>query len=398
VDILKTADTMHYNTRRLTMYSLLFSLIAMSVLRDSLETVTEIDVIALLKNTSVPPLVTGSNYWSDWSPDRIIDGNNGDGDADKCKCCAALYQPAWATLDLNSPFLLSRINVFGRTDGSNWQSQNLVAYIGDSSMGNQYLTQLNDPDRSKNGLFIHLDPPRLAQYIQFKRSNDRFMTICEVEILKTDLDIIQSGAVSPRANQSSQYDECKAEKAIDGLLFTSDAEICGTCSATSGNEPPQWQLDLGRKVLLQGYRIYGRNGECERDKFGEGCVHDCHCVDGEMCDGVTGECASQNCKRGKPPTTKSSQTYTNAEFGTPKRNVSYASKNISAQISGVVHTTDADNQYYEFGNLIPGIQIHNLWDYIKDHKEKGSQHFNDEFAGYGNVRKFIASQVNICNI
>ncbi|XP_052794507.1 uncharacterized protein LOC128227739 isoform X2 [Mya arenaria] len=766
---------MHYNTRRLTMYSLLFSLIAMSVLRDSLETVTEIDVIALLKNTSVPPLVTGSNYWSDWSPDRIIDGNNGDGDADKCKCCAALYQPAWATLDLNSPFLLSRINVFGRTDGSNWQSQNLVAYIGDSSMGNQYLTQLNDPDRSKNGLFIHLDPPRLAQYIQFKRSNDRFMTICEVEILKTecpcgkfgdrceqtchcttccdsldgkctrckpgyspptcetecmngtygqncsqncnlnclyahcnavtgstcvegckpgydflaskdcskgcqngfygncsqqcgncksppcnkedgncvggcadgfkgikcqlaclkgtygencsgncssfcvdglcnhitgvcgrgcvpgydykmdpqcnypcqdrtygancthvcghcrnpkrscekstgqcangcdlgfsgkmckepcvngyfgyncsspchcngsdfkcdtrygncssgcsfgyggfncsiDLDIIQSGAVSPRANQSSQYDECKAEKAIDGLLFTSDAEICGTCSATSGNEPPQWQLDLGRKVLLQGYRIYGRNGdeagqssnfdvyvsnrsadreyvehvdstanedgyinrfslpriiqfltltrkqssflticevklyygECERDKFGEGCVHDCHCVDGEMCDGVTGECASQNCKRGwtgsscnsplvkdrtpfpfgavaggvvgllcgvavivglgfffyrrrtrKPPTTKSSQTYTNAEFGTPKRNVSYASKNISAQISGVVHTTDADNQYYEFGNLIPGIQIHNLWDYIKDHKEKGSQHFNDEFA------------------
>ncbi|XP_052793366.1 uncharacterized protein LOC128227154 isoform X2 [Mya arenaria] len=765
---------MHYNTRRLSMYSLLLSLIAMSVLRDSLETVTEIDVIAFLKNTSVPPLVTGSKHWSDWSPDKIIDGNNGDGDANQCKCCAALYRPAWASLDLNSPFLLSRIKVFGRTDGSRWQSENLIAYIGDSSMGYQNLTQLNTPDRTKTGLLIHLDPPRLAQYITFKKPNDDFMAICEVEVLKTecpcrkfgdrceqscdcttccdsldgkfkqckpgyspptcetecmngtygqncsqncnincfynhcdavtgstcvegcqpgydflanedcskgcqngfygncsqqcgncksppcnkedgncvggcadgfkgikcqlacskgtygencsgncssfcvdgqcdhitgvcdrgcipgydynkdthcktpcqvgtygqncanfcghcrskeaceestgkcangcdlgfsgkmckepckngffgyncslschcngsdfmcddrygncssgcsfgyggfncsiDLDIISSGMVNPLVNQSSQYMRCNAEKAIDRLLFISNDQLCETCSATSGNEPPQWQLDLGRKVLLQGYRIYGRmsggpgqssnfnvyvsnistftefvehvestlhddgyirrfslpriiqfltlnrsnssvltlcevklyDGGCELGKYGEGCIHDCHCANEEICDGVTGECASQNCKRGwtgfscnfplvkdqqtfpfgavaggvvgvlcgaavivglgfffyrrrtrKPPTTKSSQTYEKAGFGTPTLNVSNASKNISAQISGVVHTTDADNQYYEFGNFIPGIQLHNLWDYIRDNKKNECQHFNDEFA------------------
>ncbi|WAQ98947.1 PTPRT-like protein [Mya arenaria] len=374
---------MHYNTRRLSMYSLLLSLIAMSVLRDSLETVTEIDVIAFLKNTSVPPLVTGSKHWSDWSPDKIIDGNNGDGDANQCKCCAALYRPAWASLDLNSPFLLSRIKVFGRTDGSRWQSENLIAYIGDSSMGYQNLTQLNTPDRTKTGLLIHLDPPRLAQYITFKKPNDDFMAICEVEVLKTDLDIISSGMVNPLVNQSSQYMRCNAEKAIDRLLFISNDQLCETCSATSGNEPPQWQLDLGRKVLLQGYRIYGRMSALVKDQqtFPFGAV--AGGVVGVLCGAAVivglGFFFYRRRTR-KPPTTKSSQTYEKAGFGTPTLNVSNASKNISAQISGVVHTTDADNQYYEFGNFIPGIQLHNLWDYIRDNKKNECQHFNDEFA------------------
>ncbi|WAQ98745.1 PTPRT-like protein, partial [Mya arenaria] len=36
--------------------------------------------------------------------------------------------------------------------------------------------------------------------------------------------------------------------------------------------------------------------------------------------------------------------------------------------------------YYEFENSTPGIQIHNLWDFIRDNKRNECQHFNDEFA------------------
>ncbi|WAQ98710.1 PTPRT-like protein, partial [Mya arenaria] len=312
------------------------------------------------------------------------------------------------------------------------------------------------------------------------------------------MDIISSGSVKPFANQSSQFLDCSPEKAIDGLLYISEVRICDVCSVTSGNEPPEWQLNLGRQVLMQGYRIYGQTdeeagessnldvyvsnastfrdfvehvestqhhdghinrfsvlrivqiitinrtqgstlticevklyyGECELGSYGEGCMRDCHCANGAICDGVTGECASLECEQGwtgsscnsplievdneeqsfhsgavaggvigalcvvaavcgvafffyrrrprKPQANESSKTYENAEFITPKQTL--PSKHISSKTSEIAHKTDTDVNYYKFEDNIPGIQIHNLWDYIRDNNKKGYQLFTDEFA------------------
>ncbi|XP_052791763.1 multiple epidermal growth factor-like domains protein 10 [Mya arenaria] len=37
---------------------------------------------------------------------------------------------------------------------------------------------------------------------------------------------------------------------------------------------------------------------CELCKYGEGCIHDCHCANGNICDGVTGDCAPPECEQG----------------------------------------------------------------------------------------------------
>ncbi|XP_052791787.1 multiple epidermal growth factor-like domains protein 10 [Mya arenaria] len=36
---------------------------------------------------------------------------------------------------------------------------------------------------------------------------------------------------------------------------------------------------------------------CELGKYGEGCIHDCHCANGNICDGVTGDCAPSECEQ-----------------------------------------------------------------------------------------------------
>ncbi|WAQ98709.1 hypothetical protein MAR_023082, partial [Mya arenaria] len=196
------------------MDSVLFSFIIMSVLRDSTETATEFDVIAMLKDTDQLPLVTGSNHWSDWKPDKIIDGIYGGGKATACTCCAALKTPAWANLDLTSPFLISRFEVFGRTD--------------DEKVGEQFHN-------------------------------------ITVSTGRTDLEVLYAGfgaIISGNARQSETYMQCTADKALDGKRIFSETTSSCTCSVTkNSNKNAFWEIDLSTQHLIEHIVVTGRRDD-----------------------------------------------------------------------------------------------------------------------------------------
>jgi len=65
------------------------------------------------------------------------------------------------------------------------------------------------------------------------------------------------------ATQSSTYYKCGAMHAVDDRILqgpaVNDAQLCHSCSVTNGKYPSWLQLDLGKKYLVDGVRVYGRD-------------------------------------------------------------------------------------------------------------------------------------------
>ncbi|XP_052270463.1 uncharacterized protein LOC127871510 isoform X2 [Dreissena polymorpha] len=79
-----------------------------------------------------------------------------------------------------------------------------------------------------------------------------------------DLNIIRSGKYNVSVSQSSNYSNCTAERAIDGLLgtrTTDDAVLCSMCSTTSNTHAPWWQIQFDRKILGLSVRVFGRKDQ-----------------------------------------------------------------------------------------------------------------------------------------
>ncbi|XP_052793499.1 uncharacterized protein LOC128227231 [Mya arenaria] len=237
------------------MDSVLFSFIIMSVLRDSTETATEFDVIAMLKDTDQLPLVTGSNHWSDWKPDKIIDGIYGGGKATACTCCAALKTPAWANLDLTSPFLISRFEVFGRTDDEKVGEQfhNITVSTGRTDLEVLYAGYILS---NTTYLIAKPFPPLFLQDLTVS-SPSSVLTICEMHLFAYRFGAIISG----NARQSETYMQCTADKALDGKRIFSETTSSCTCSVTkNSNKNAFWEIDLSTQHLIEHIVVTGRRG------------------------------------------------------------------------------------------------------------------------------------------
>ncbi|XP_052791779.1 receptor-type tyrosine-protein phosphatase epsilon-like [Mya arenaria] len=160
--------------------------------------------------------------------------------------------------------------------------------------------------------------------------------------------------VNGTAQQSSTYKSCSAEKAFDGEKIFQEPESSCTCSVTGVDEIPRWwEMNFGSKHLIGSIKVSGRD-TCSLGYFGQNCSKKCsqHCKNDD-CNPQNGSCI-KGCKPG--------YDYT-----------------MSTNCSVAERTKDTDVNYYVFENNIPGIQIHNLWDYIRENKKKRGQHFNDEF-------------------
>ncbi|XP_052791825.1 multiple epidermal growth factor-like domains protein 6 [Mya arenaria] len=128
-------------------------------------------------------------------------------------------------------------------------------------MGTQIGTNLNEPDNNNIGLDIHLKLPRLAQYINIKKTDILdAMTLCEVEVYET---------------------ECPCEQFGDKCARTCH---CSTpcCNSLNGHCPrckPGWIPPTCETA-------------CSKGTYGDNCSGTCSsfCVDGRQCDHITGVC------------------------------------------------------------------------------------------------------------
>ncbi|XP_052791665.1 multiple epidermal growth factor-like domains protein 10 [Mya arenaria] len=71
---------------------------------------------------------------------------------------------------------------------------------------------------------------------------------------------------------SSDYSKMNA---IDNVI-ANNTDDCGCCSATASNN--WWQIDLGKKYLIEEIRVYGRGSACLFGHYGYGCLHEGHCA------------------------------------------------------------------------------------------------------------------------
>ncbi|XP_052793370.1 multiple epidermal growth factor-like domains protein 11 [Mya arenaria] len=244
------------------MYSVFFALIAMSVLRGSSE-------------TEFGELVTGkarqSSTYHECTADKAQDGIKIFYEStSNCTCSVTRNINGYAfwEIDLSAQHYIEHIAVTGRTDHQ--QSRNLVAYIGYSQLGYLPSTkQLNDPDKSKIGLDIYLDPPRPARYINIQKSDIiDVMTLCEVEVFKTECPCQQFGVKCKR------YCHCTTPTCCDSVYGQ-----CQQCEP--GWIPPTCET------------------ECEKGAYGQDCSQTCNlnCLYNH-CDAVTGSKCVEGCQPG----------------------------------------------------------------------------------------------------
>ncbi|XP_052791780.1 receptor-type tyrosine-protein phosphatase epsilon-like [Mya arenaria] len=214
-------------------------------------------------------------------------------------------------------------------------------------------------------------------------------TISEVAVVAGGSIGETGNPVTGIAHQSSIYQNCSADKAFDGKKNFSEEDeelpTC-TCSVTDPEKShPWWEMDFKSMHLISSIIVTGRSAlvgvDSEQKAFPSGAV--AGGVIGALCVVAVIVGAALFFYRRilqKPQTIETSKTYENVEFNTQTQTVSYSSKHSPAKTAEIEQTTDTDVNYYVFENNIPGIQIHHLWDYIRENNTKGCQHFNDEFA------------------
>ncbi len=96
-----------------------------------------------------------------------------------------------------------------------------------------------------------------AQFVRIESPKDRrgFITISEVEIFSGGRNIARAGT----ARQSSDYNGgSKAAKAIDGNA----SGIFASCSCTTEEKEPWWEVDLGGQKPIDHIVVYNRNDCC----------------------------------------------------------------------------------------------------------------------------------------
>jgi len=81
--------------------------------------------------------------------------------------------------------------------------------------------------------------------------------------LRTDMDILQSVSSEVTTNQSGDY--CKSNSSNNAIndLYSpqhagNDTDLCRRCSVSTKQILNWWEVDLGRKHLIAGIRVYGR--------------------------------------------------------------------------------------------------------------------------------------------
>ncbi|XP_052270483.1 uncharacterized protein LOC127871517 isoform X7 [Dreissena polymorpha] len=206
-------------------------------------------------------LRSGGTVYDSWDPHRVIDGNTST-DADTCKCCTAISRPAWISLNIGQPYLVTKIEIYGRTDHDIDQSQNMRLCVGLLDEIEEGCRDITNSDPA-----IVFNPPRLAQFVNFTGLNNgtwagKVMTICEIKIFQQNaINIALSDGYHRILSQAKAYNTCTAEKAVDGKYsstYASDTDLCNNCSATDGSVNPFWQIDFGTPVFAQYINIIGR--------------------------------------------------------------------------------------------------------------------------------------------
>ncbi|XP_078664155.1 uncharacterized protein LOC144907226 [Branchiostoma floridae x Branchiostoma belcheri] len=172
--------------------------------------------------------------------------------------------PSW-WVDLGQSYMIARVVIFNRQDGSQDRLNPFNIHIGDSDQvsmnpkcGGDHRIALDRPSISVSCLWM------MGRYVGVRLPGpSRILTLCEVQVY-TGVNV----ALGKTAYQTTtEHHTRAASRAVDGNTDTNF--FSGTCTVTAdaGETDPSWWVDLGQSYMIARYvfRIHSRSMDIHQD-------------------------------------------------------------------------------------------------------------------------------------
>ncbi|KAI8479442.1 hypothetical protein Bbelb_428120 [Branchiostoma belcheri] len=163
--------------------------------------------------------------------------------------------PSW-WVDLGQSYMIARVVIFNRQDGSQDRLNPFNIHIGDSDQvsmnpkcGGDHRIALDRPSISVSCLWM------MGRYVGVRLPGpSRILTLCEVQVY-TGVNV----ALGKTAYQTTtEHHTRAASRAVDGNTDTNF--FSGTCTVTAdaGETDPSWWVDLGQSYMIARVVIFNR--------------------------------------------------------------------------------------------------------------------------------------------
>nr|XP_002730426.1 PREDICTED: uncharacterized protein LOC100377451 [Saccoglossus kowalevskii] len=185
-----------------------------------------------------PATMQSGTYANGTDPDQARDG-----DLDTCSVTYNIYQPYW-TIDLGSTVLVHEVTI---THDGNYVYASLTGAeirVGGNNyfLNNELCAARLLPTQTSSLTFtVECDNPLYGRYLSIQvMESSQVLILCEVEIMVVE-NALSNVAYGKEAEQSSQYKDGSAIKAVDG--DTSSDYSHHSCMHTQLEYEPWWRVD-----------------------------------------------------------------------------------------------------------------------------------------------------------
>ncbi|MCC6724905.1 MAG: discoidin domain-containing protein [Saprospiraceae bacterium] len=198
---------------------------------------------------------------------KAVDGNTDGNWGNRSLTHTHGVESPWWEVNLLQQYDISSITIYNRTDGVQERLDNFTIRVSEEPFEyNDGGVVFNDDGAWFSGSRTFQGDAR-GQYIRIHLNGNGILSLAEVVVNGTPVDATKPGeqgenlALGKRTRQSSVFDFGNANRGNDGDTNGNWGD--GSVMHTQGEDKPWWEVDLGKKFLIEEVRIHNRKDCCQ---------------------------------------------------------------------------------------------------------------------------------------